>query len=311
MKSYFILFILTSFFQVKALAQMSTRPSPKEIAELRKSSFQKFSDRLRIGYFGVFTSPTIYDMERQNWDYAATSSPYQTFSTHRDSVATNFLNQVNFSYNFGAKLNFVFIPRFSLWPIEPHSPNQNAENSLIPVEDFLVGFQGVSFTSADKAFNLWIRPGVRLPTSRATRRAFDKDFGSITHQLELAYSPTYDFNKTWQLGLFGQFRQWTFDDRYNYSRFRFYQAPYVQYAFNDTNRIQWYWETIVENSRRWKSIGKHQEPEFRNYYQNTFVGLSHDINAKFNIFPFLGCILDRRIDEKSLWVGAWISYQIK
>lgn len=311
MKSSFLFLSLFTLMANAAFAQMSTRPSPKEIEADKKSTFTKFSERLRIGYFGVLTTPTFHDMARQNWEYAATSEETESYRVHRDSIPTNLWNQISFNYNFGAKMNFVFNPRFSIWPIGPKDTNQNPDNSFIQVEDFLIGFQGVVWASDDKKLNVWIRPGMRLSTSRGTRESGNRGYGTTTHQLELAYNPTYDFNKTWQFGVFGQVRQWTIDDRYNYTRLRFYQAPYFQYTLNDTTRVQWYYETMIENQRRWKTVGRKEDPKFENIWNNTYVGVSHDVNEKFNIFPFLGCFLDRRIDSQNLWIGAWISYQIK
>ena len=89
MKSSFLFLSLFTLMANVAFAQMSTRPSPKDIEADKKSTFTKFSERLRIGYFGVVTTPTLYDMERQNWEYAATSEETETYRVHRDSIPTN------------------------------------------------------------------------------------------------------------------------------------------------------------------------------------------------------------------------------
>lgn len=314
MKSSFLFVLLVTAMMVNvASAQMSTRPSPKDIEADKKASFKKFHDRLRIGVFSMFTSPTMYDMAKGNWKYSATSPETQTFGKNRDTFpGGNFWNQISFNYNFGAKMNFVFNPRFSYWPIRPHDTTQNPEASTFQVEDFLVGFQGVIYETDDKKFNLWIRPGVRLPTSRATISAPNGGFGTTTNNLELALLPTYDFNTTWQLGGFLQWRQWVFDDRYNYTRFRFYTAPYIQYTFNDTTRAQLYYENMLENFRRWETLGKKEKPLFTDLWQNAFVGINHDVTPKLNIFPFVSAFInDPKFSSKSFWIGAWISYQIK
>lgn len=319
MKSSFLFLTAMVLLTNVALGQMSTRPNPKDIqADLQKSSFQKFHERLRIGMFSVFTSPTLYDIEKGNYEFAATSPATSTqgggFGTHtnRDTIPTNFWNQISFNYNFGAKMSFVFNPRFSVWPIRPHDTTQNPTNSFVQVEDFLVGFQGVVFSSDDKKFNLWIRPGVRLPTSIATRNSGNGGYGTTSQNLELGANPTYDFNSKWQVAAFTQWRQWVFDDRYNYTRFRFYTAPYVQYTFNDTTRWQFYYESMIENGRRWKSNGVKKDPVFKDIWQNVYTGISHDFTPKFNFFPFVGCFIDDpHFSSKSFWLGAWISYQFK
>jgi hypothetical protein len=314
MKSFFLLVLLVSAMMGNvAFAQMSMRPSPKDIeADSKKTSFQKFHERLRISAFSVITTPTLYDLSKGNLEYAATSHETQTYERSRDSIPTNFWNQISFNYNFGAKMNFVFNPRFSLWPVRPKDTTQNPENSFVQVEDFLVGFQGVVYSSTDKKFNLWIRPGLRLPTNRGTRNSGNGGFGTYTNNIELGFSPTYDFNKTWQLGVFGQWRQWIIEDRFNYTRFRFYTAPYVQYTVNDTTRFQLYYESMLENQRNWKSNGNKKDPIFKDIWQNAFIGVSHDVTPKFNAFPFISMFTDNKgITSKDFWFGAWLSYQFK
>jgi hypothetical protein len=281
-----------------------------------KSSFQRFSDRLRISYYGSFQSPNGDDIIKGRFKNGATSPAYgnapKGSGKNEDTWPMNMWNQISFNYNFGAKLNFVVNPRFMIPLASSHSMKQPEDRSLVMLDDFLVGFQGVIFTSTDKKFNLWIRPGVRLPTSQPSRNSRNAGFGRVTNQNELAYQPTYDFNKTWQLGIFGQVRQWVFSDRNtSVGRVRFYTAPYLQYTFNDTTRMQVYYETMIENNKRQKSVNG-KNPVFKDVWQDLMVGVNHDINKKFNIFPFLGCFMDDKpITDKSLWIGAWISYQIK
>lgn len=303
----------------KQPARKVVKPAPKAAATtvenpatrvLEKSSFDKFADRLRIGYFGVVTTPNFYDMAHGNWDTAA-MSPAWGGPNNRDTWPTNVWNQISFNYNFGAKLNFVFNPRFMIPLGSTRNMNVPEDPSFIMLDDFLVGFQGVIVSSVDKKFNLWVRPGIRLPTSQNSRNNPNRGFGTHTHQIEVAYLPTYDFNKTWQLGIFGQFRQWIFEQRYNWSRFRFYTAPFVQMTLNDTTRLQVYYENIIENDRRWKSING-KEPVFKDYWQNIMLGVNKDITSKLNIFPYVSVFVDDvPISSKSFWLGAWISYQIK
>lgn len=314
MKSISLLFlILTSLSTSVALAQMTTMP-PKSSLE-SKSSFEKFSDRLRIGYFGVLTTPHLDDMEKGQWRNAAISPEFglepKGENKNRDTWPTNVWHQISFNYNFGAKMNFVFNPRF-MTPLA-HGRDMEApeDRSLIEIEDFFFGFQGVVFSSDDKKFNLFLRPGMRLPTSRASRNSGNGGFGASTHQIELGFLPTYDFNSKWQLGVFGQIRNWVYDDRYNYTRTRFYTAPFVQYTIDDKSLVQVYYENMIENFRRWESIND-KKPVFKDVWQNVMVGYSRDVTSRLNLMPFASVFVnDKPVTDKSIWFGAWISYKIK
>lgn len=317
MKSSFLLTLVFSLMAVSAWAQTTTTVT-KTAEPVTKSSFDRFYDRLKISYYGAFMSPTLHDMEKSNWDNAAISpswggSDKDKNGPHKnqDTWPTNIWNQIGFRYNFGAKMDFVFNPRFMIPLAHSADMKKPEDRSLIELEDFLIGFQGVPYASADKKFNLWIRPGVRLPVSRASRQNPNAGFGQTSHQLELAYNPTYDFNPTWQLGIFGQFRNWIFENRYQWERFRFYTAPYVQYTVNDTTRVQVYYQSIIENNKRRKSVNG-KDPVFKDYYQDIMIGINKDVTKKFNIFPYIGIFVDDvPLSNKSAYLGAWISYTIK
>lgn len=313
MKSLFLFITLSLLMASSVLAQISSKPTEKDIKASETSSFDKFYDRLKIGYFGILTTPHFDSMEKGNWDNGATSPEYsgKGDDKNNDTWPTNLWNQVNFSYNFGAKVNFVFIPRFMI-PLS-HSSDMKApeDRSFLEIEDFLVGFAGSVYSSEDKKFNLWIRPAVRLPTSRASRNSGNGGFGTITNQLEIAYLPTYDFNKKWGVGIFGQVRQWVYENRYTPARLRFYTAPYVQYSVDDTTRIQVYYEHMLENFRRSESVNG-KTPVYKDKWQNVMMGVSKDVTSKLNVYPFLSVFVnDNPITDKSLWAGMWVSYQIK
>ncbi len=316
MKSSFVLISLFSALFINvALAQSVLKPSAREMKPQDKKTFDKFYDRLRISWFGVLTTPHFDDMEKGNWRNAATSPEFGNApkgdKKNEDTWPTNMWNQISFNYNFGAKMNFVVNPRFAI-PLTPEKDMSPAEDkSLILLDDLLFGFQGVVYSTEDKKLNLWIRPGIRLPTSRGSRTSGQGGAGTLSNQLELAYLATYDFTKTWQMGVFGQARQWVIDDRYNRDRFRFYTAPFVQYTINDTSRIQVYYETMLETDRRAKPTGD-RDPIFKDLWQNIFAGYSKDVNAKLNVMPFIGCFVnDTPVTDKSVWLGAWMSYQFK
>jgi hypothetical protein len=180
------------------------------------------------------------------------------------------------------------------------------------LDDLLVGFQGVVYASEDKKFNLWIRPGVRIPTSRASRNTGNAGDGNTTHQIELAFNPTYDFNKTWQLGMFGMFRQWIIDDQYGMDRFRSVTNPYIQYTIDEVSKLQVYYELMLETNTRGLPEGD-RDPIFYDIWQNVTFLYGRDITPKLNIAPFVGVFVNDTptITDKSLWFGAWITYQIK
>lgn len=316
MKSSFILvFAFTSLMVNSAFAQLINKPSNVDMqANDTRKSFKSFHDRLRIGVFAVPTTPHLHDMTHGQWNRAAISPEWgqdKNKGKNRDTYATNVFTQISFNYNFGAKMNFVFNPRFTFFPMLSKDMTYPEDTGLFSFEDFLLGFQGVVYSSNDKKFNFWMRPGMRLPVSRTSRGAGNGGRGTTTHQLEIAYLPTYDFNKQWQVGIFGQFRQWVAEDAYNYGRLRIYTAPFVQYTVNDTTRIAAYYENMLENGNRWKTQNG-KNPNFQDYWQNVMVGVNKDVTSKFNIFPYAAAFVnDVPFSTKSVWFGAWLSYQIK
>jgi hypothetical protein len=295
---------------------MSSMPSPKDMkAQPTKTTFDNFWDRVKIGYFGVFTSPHFDDMERGNWENAAISPEWGNApkgdAKNQDTWPTNLWNQVSFNFNFGAKMNFVINPRFAIMLEHPKDMKQPETRDAVMLDDVLFGFQGVILSSDNKAFNLWTRLGVRLPTSKPNRNTGSAGAGTISHQNDIAYNATYDFNKTWQLGLQGQFRQWVIEDSYGFARFRIATAPFIQYTIDDVSRTLVYYDNIIETDRRGKPADD-RDPVFKDKWQDLLLGYSRDITPKFNMMPYIACfIADRPVTDKSFWIGAWISYQIK
>lgn len=323
MKSSFLLTILvTAMTASVASAQMSSRPSPQDMKPNQKTTFDKFYERLKISYFGVLTTPHLDDISHSHYDNAAISPEFsgKGDAKNRDTWPTNVWNQIAFSYNFGAKLSFVVAPRWMTPLSHPVDMKEPEDRSLIALEDALVGFGGVIHSSEDKKFNLWIRPAMRLPVSKASRNSGQAGAGQLSQQLEFAYNATYDFNKTWQLGLFGQLRQWVIEDRYQFDRFRIYTAPFIQYTINDTSRLQLYYENMLETNRRGEPVDD-RDPKFYDVWQNMFLGYSVDVTSKFNIMPFTSVYVndtpfrvdgtDITVNQKAFWFGAWISYSIK
>jgi hypothetical protein len=332
MKSSFLLALLmTSMISNGAFAQAikkskpAAKPAPKaavntatvsKSAEVPKnSSFQKFYDRLGIRYFGVLTSPHLRDMKHNRWKNASISPEWSRSSKNeeqnQDTWPTNIWHQIAFTYNFGAKMSFVVAPRFMTPLASSTHMKEPEDNSFIMLDDMLVGFQGVVYSSPNKKFNLWMRPGLRLPTSRLNRNATNSGAGTVTHQVDISYSPTYDFNKTWQIGMFGQFRQWVIEDQYGFDRLRIITNPFVQYTIDDVSRFTVYYEYITETDRRGKAADD-RDPVFKDRWQNVTMGYNRDITSNLNLFPFVGVFVnDTPITDKSVWTGLWISYKIK
>lgn len=305
MKSLFLILFITLFTN-SAFSQV-TNAKLAISAENNKTSFDKFSERLSINYFGVLTSPPLEDWDTNN---AAISPEFSGNCKNCDSYSLNLWSQVNFAYNFGAKFKFNLIPRWTTFFDTPSDQGQGERGFFMP-EDALVAFSGVFLSSTDKKFNWWMRPGVRLTTSRFSRTYESGTWGTMTHQLEWLHSFTYDFTPQFQIGLLAQQRMWVYDDRYNTSRMRYFTSPFVSFTINDTTKIQAYYENMIENNRRWKSINN-KEPTYRNVWQNAYVGVSKDITPKLNFFPWVSAFVnDVPFSGRSFWAGAWISYSIK
>lgn len=289
--------------QVTTTAPVSDTSSA---ATLEKSAFDKFYERLSVGYFGIVTTPNF-----ETWDTRNSAlSPGFTGGTNNDSYAMHLWSQVNFAYNFGAKMKFNVIPRFTIFFDE--APDQDpGERGMVLLEDALVGFSGVVYSSDDKKFNWWMRPGVRLPTSHASRHFDDADFGKLSYNLEVLNTFTYDFNPQWQLGLTFQDRYWIYENRYNASRNRLLTSPFISYTVNDKTKIQAYYENMLENTNRWKSING-KSPVYKDRWQNAYIGVARDVTSKLNVFPYISAFVnDVPFSMQSFWGGMWISYQIK
>ena len=290
MKSWFFLLVFMVSFSTQA---------DETIKE--KSSFDKFYENLRISYFGAYSGSSI-----GQWDYRAVDEK----GTQDKSYGNNLFSQVAFAYNFGWKLSFVFSPRFTLnTGTTKHFSAAPTGRGMFAVEDFLTGFQGVVYSSADKKFNAWTRFAFRLPTSRASRAA------DITFQPEILSNPAYDFNPEWQLGGYVQLRSWVYDQAYTARRFRTYFAPYLQYAVTDKDKIAIWYEIYLENRNNLKSFNG-KEVNYQAYWHNAMISYSKDITPQLNFMPFVGYILNTGYAQKTrpldpAWLGFWLSYVIK
>lgn len=335
MKSSFLLFLilgalLTSsvFGQTKpkkaaAVAPKKTTttstPAASQVAEAPKTSFDKFYERLSVGYFGVLTSPPL-----KKWDsrYASLSPEFSGGDpcVNCDTYSANLWSQFNFAYNFGGKMKFNLLPRFTTFFDEAPAQGQGQRGTVL-IEDMLIGFSGVIVSSEDKKFNWWMRPALRLPTSKFVRDYNQKDdprtpepndgFGRITTQVELLNSFTYDFNPKFQLGFFFSTRYWIHENRWNHSRNRLYSAPNFTYTINDTTKISAYYEHMLENNKNWKSING-KNPIYYDVWQNAYIGVMKDITPKLNVYPYISAYVnDVPFSTRSFFLGAWISYTIK
>ena len=312
---------------------LATKPVEKKVSKTdvvevpEKDHFQKFYDRLAINYFSAFQSSSFGQFD---------TSPVDEGGRKDTSSGQYLFNQISFNYNFGWKMNFVMNPRFSVnFSDTKNLPDSN--NGAVVIEDALMGFQGVILSSDDKKFNFWLRAGLRLPTSRASRAP--KSGGQyITTQPEFFGNTTYDFNKTWQLAAYIQLRQWIYDNKISAYRYRAYFAPYIQYSLNDTTRLMAFYEVYLENRQNLESQNG-KKPLFQDYWQNIMLGVSHDFTPTVNFMPFIGYFIDTRrsmghIDGAEryhhqastgtpgtrnirnapldpAWLGFWLSWKIK
>src|SRR5690606_4223585 len=134
------------------------------------------------------------------------------------------------------------MPRFTVMLANPRDMETTVgeDRAMFLLEDLMVGFSGVVYSSEDKKFNWWMRPALRLPTSKFSRNYRHSDFGSITYQPDWVNSFTYDFDKQWQVGFTVVNRIWIFEDRFNSSRHRIIAVPSLIYTVNDLTKVQVY-----------------------------------------------------------------------
>lgn len=349
--SFLICFALSALVSVPALAQTNRRraqparvqTTPKRVAAPKKtvaprtqtttqavsttkaaekSPFDRFYDRLSLGYFGVFTSPNLQRMNAAN---AALSPEFgdtgRECRKNCDTYAMNLWSQVNIAYDFGWIMKFVIIPRWTIHFANPSDMSRSVgeDRAMIGLEDALVGVAGVVLASEDKKFNWFIRPAMRLPTSHFSRTYNQTDnattgkpgVGRITNQLEIAHFITYDPNPKWQYGLMLQQRLWVYEYRINPTRLRYYTSPYVSYAIRETTKIQLYYQNMIENNKRWESING-KKPVYKDVWQDVMLSVAQDVTPRMNVMPYVGLYVnDVPLSMQSAYIGAWISYKIK
>ncbi len=310
MKSCFLLLALGAILFQSAYAQ-GPMAAVKQ-ANDDKATFDQFYEKLKISYFGVFTSSNL-----ESWDQSrAAISPEWGLASegdgkNSDTWPVNLWNQIAFRYTFGAKMDFVVAPRWVTMLGSTKRMDEPEDNSFLMLDDILVGFQGTLFTLADGKFSWWARPAVRLPTSRVNRTNTNRGLGTISQQFEVLNVLSYDFNPTWQVGGYAQARMWVYEQRYTPTRMRYYLSPYVSYTVNDKMKLQAYYEVIFENDRRWESQNG-LKPVYKDYWQNVMLALGYDVTPKLNIMPFIATYVnDVPLSMRSAWMGAWISYSIK
>lgn len=178
------------------------------------------------------------------------------------------------------------------------------------IDDVLVGFAGVIYSSDDKKLNLWVRPGVRMPTSRVYRATGGA--GYLNHQLDLSYSLSYEYSKKIEIGLFQQLRAWIYESQYGCrNRCRLVTAPYIYYSVSDSTQLQFTFEDILETDTRSLPRGDRKE-HFKDVWQNLMIGVNQKITPAFNITPFVGVYVDDTpVSDESVWFGANLAYRFK
>lgn len=308
MKSSFLMvLVLASLVSVSWAQTTKKKPESKPSAApttikvdptVEKSSFDKFYDRVGIAAAVIYTGASLQDWN----DYTLSEKGQKDWTW-----APNLFTSVNFSYNFGGKFKFNIIPRFTTF-VQDTDKHGQGDRGLFYIEDTIVAFSGVLYATEDKKFTWWMRPGVRLPTSKFSRSQ------DITQQNEILSVFTYDFNKTWQLGLLQQFRHWVYEQKYTMYRLRIFHSPFISYAIDDKNKLQFYYEHYIENRKHLMSQDKHH-PRFQKQYENAMVGWSHQLTEKLNVTPMLAYMLNGTENTmyplKNSWVTVWMSYAFK
>ena len=344
MKSCFLLLAFSSFLLQPAFAQSPRRVSQNKVKEAKKkttvgpakavaaapvveavpetrTSFKKFYDNLKISYYGVLTSSNFESWDQSQasispeWGVSTDSSDSKVYKKtdyrNADTWPVNLWNQISFNYNFGWKYNLVVNPRWMIPLGNTGNMGDPEDRSFVMLDDVFIGLAGVAYTSPSKKFVWFTRNGLRVPTSQVSRNAGNQGFGTVSQQIETFNVLTYDFNPKWQLGMYSQVRMWVYEQRYNPSRLRLYNAPFIQYTLNDAQKISVFYENILENDRRWKSLNG-KKFMLQDRWQNGMVGFAQDITPKLNVMPFIAAFVnDVPFSMRSVWAGAWISYQIK
>lgn len=291
--------------------QVSSMPVAAKADTGNKTSFDRFYDRLSIGYFGFYQSSPLGFMHA---DFAATSPETETKNlpgcrNNCDNYPQNIFNQVTFGYDFGGGNKFIIVPRFTLFLGKARGVE---ESPLFNIDDALVGFSRSLYASADKKFAWNIRPAVRLPTSRASRTGDAPGFGDLTLQPDISTSLSYTMNENISMGYNLQNRFWVYEDRFNESQHRIAQSIYLNQKLTDKMALSYNFEYWVQNSRNRPSING-KGAFYNNIWQNFYVSLPIDITPKMNFAPTLGGYVNdpQGFGLDSMYLTASMAYSFK
>lgn len=243
---------------------------------------------------------TKYPGANKNGNYSGGSDP------------VNLWNQLSFRWKISDKLHAYINPR---WTLQLGSTkqiradnrdaaakgNKTSDDGMLRSEDWLVGVQGVLW-STKSGWSYFMRPGYRLPISRATRSA---NWDGIAE-----YFQSFDWSQgVWGAGIWNLNRWFVANENNNNERYRIYVAPYVTYQINDTFKVEVYYENEFQhNAAAGRSINNTKGSLLFNKrtLQTMTAGVSFPINPSLSLYPFLRFYQMGTYDPETIGYGMWI-----
>ena len=287
MKTLVTFFLLTHI--MCASAQEKTKPQEEKI-EGWAEAVQK---KLRINYFSELLGPGFDSKDgnipevNKNGTAIANSEPTQLW------------NQVSFGWHVTEQWRVIFNPRFTTQL--GNRDDLGSNDAIFRTEVFLTGVQGTIWSNGP--WSVWIRPGFRLPTSRATRDANWNGQLEWLHILDRA--PGEDTK--WGFGMWTMARSYVRTNDSTDERWRLYNAPYVTYTITDKWRAEVFYENEIQHN---EATGKRAYNYSRQTLQSGMTGVTYKFNPSLSVFPFIRYYTVRKFDLSTMGLGAWISAAI-
>lgn len=283
------------------VAPTPTAPETKEMSLVES--------HLQIRYFSEFIGPNLTFNKGDDYPDVTKNGNYSDLGT-TDPI--DLWNQFSFRWKVSDKLHAIVNPRFTLQlgsTKEIRYCNDNGCGSGARAddegrwrwEDWLVGVQGVVWQNAE-GFSYFVRPGYRIPISRATRNSNWDGVVEYFHSFDWA-------GKDYGFGVWNLNRWYIANENKNGERYRIYIAPYMTYKLTDTVKFELYYENEFQhNAREGKSQGAKGSNSLymKRTLQTANVGVSFPINASLSLYPFLRFYQLGRYDPETIGLGMWI-----
>jgi len=279
---------------------------------------------LQIRYFAEVIGPNLGNTKGL-WDYPdniTDNGNYDPDNAGQDTDPVNSWNQISFRWKVSDKYHAFINPRFT---VQHGSTNRirranetaaaagrkTSDDGMFRNEDWLVGMQGVAWANAETGWSFFIRPGYRLPTSRATRNSgwmgqlewfhsidwAGKDWGfGMWHQIRL-YVPSYHDPLRGDFNLNSASNQ--------NERHRQYIALYSTYKLTDTVKAEVYYENQVghnfaKGDKSYFSYKRTRQQQTANF------GVSFPVNPSLSLYPFVRAYQLGTFDVDTMGYGLWI-----